>query len=142
MPSIRSATIQMLNLPLFRCWICHYPDVESATIQMLDPPLSIFFKIALRLKDSSGLFYDFIASFKQSHLYNVRVSYPAIIGYIYCSIRNVDVYSGNPIDRCNESCDHILAVPAYQIIYYECCLSDVFTPAAQLYFSNRRFTHM
>jgi hypothetical protein len=49
---------------------------------------------------------------------------------------NIDIYSGNPIDRGNEFCDHILAIFAYKVVYNECYLPDVFTPEAN-YFSNR-----
>ena len=68
------------------------------------------------------------------------ISYPAVIGYMYCPVSDIYVYSGNPFDRANEFCDHVLAVPADHVVYYECCLADVFTPAASAFLSNRRFT--
>jgi hypothetical protein len=68
------------------------------------------------------------------------ISYSTVIGYMYSPIIDIYVNSGNPFDRANQSCDHVLAVPADHVLYNECCLADVFTPVASAFLSNECFT--
>lgn len=78
----------------------------------------------------------------QGHPYDMRVSYPAVIRYVNCPVRNIYAYSGNPFDRGNEPCNHVLAVPADHVVHYECYFPYIFTPSSVSLFSNRRLTHI
>ena len=74
----------------------------------------------------------------QGHPYNVRVSYPAVIRYVNCPVRNIYAYSGNPFDRGDEPCNHVLAVSADHVIHYECHFPYIFTPKASAAFQISR----
>ncbi|AKB57896.1 hypothetical protein MSBR2_1380 [Methanosarcina barkeri 227] len=84
---------------------CHVVNIYSNFHRICR--LSRFFRTARRLKDSSELFYSFIFSFKQSNLYEIRISYPAVIGYTYSSFRNIGIFTLK-IPRGILSCDLIL----------------------------------
>lgn len=58
----------------------------------------------------------------------MRISYPAVIGYIYRPFRDVYVYVRNPVNRGNEPGNRVFAIPANHVIHYKCHLPDIFTP--------------
>jgi len=90
--------------------------------------LSRVFRLPVRLKSCYSFPDIFITCFKQGHPYDMRIGYPAVIGYIYRPFRDVYAYARNPVNRGNEPGNRVSAILANHIIYYKRCLPDEFTP--------------